>query len=49
MPRGPHLAVEQPEIGFLIAGEVFLLRVPDELAVEVHGDLAQVAERIGMH
>ncbi len=44
VPGGLHLPAQQAKVGLLVAGEVFLLRVPDELAVEVQGDLAEVTE-----
>src|ERR1035441_6565485 len=49
VPGRPHVAAEQPEVGALVANKVLLLRVPDHLAIHANGDVADVAQRVGMN
>src|ERR1019366_2938088 len=49
VPGRPHVAAEQPEVGALVANKVLLFRVPDHLAIHANGDVADVAQRVGMN
>jgi hypothetical protein len=49
MPWGAHFAGAEPEVGLFIIDESLLSQVPDDLAIEADGDIAEVAEGIAAH
>ena len=49
MPGRAHLSRKEFQIRFVITQEAFLVRVPNDFAIEAHGDLAEVTERVGSY
>src|SRR5487761_2260372 len=48
LPRRAHCPQGEPAVGLVVADELLPFRIPPELAVEPGGDVAEVAERVGL-